>query len=103
MEGELYHGVDCGTYLQVKVINTSRHLATTVEVHAHLSGDEMPDQQVPCVTAHSANLSTLPHMGMVSQGSCCPSLVAEECMRAFVILDGDIDWAVLTGAILQLP
>lgn len=96
--------------LQVKVVSTSRYLSTVVEVYAYrdktrqIKKPAAPnDKPKPCVTAHSVNLSTLPHAGIVSQGSSSPFLKAEECMRAFVIRDRDKDWAVLIGPHYRRP
>lgn len=98
--------------MQVKVTNTSRHLATAIEVFASQTtapGPGAPDapahsisqpqpqpQRLPCVTANSLNLQQLPHRCHVALG---PSLEPARAQRAFLIRSGDADWAVLTGTL----
>ena len=85
--------------------NTSRHLATVIEVFATQATTgaacNVPEatggtsRPLPCVTAHSLNLQQLPHhMHVVGR---VPCLHPERAQRAFLIRSGGTDWAVLTG------
>ena len=99
----------CQMRLQARVTNTSRHLATAVEVFAH------DTSTFPAATAHSVNLTTLPEslrmpddavfnvkdscaMNCAECRSVSIGLTAAAGMRAFLIRSGDKDWGLLYGA-----
>ena len=111
--------------VQARVTNTSRHLATAVEVYAN--GNTVkptdPGAPFPAATAHSVNLATLASWTMcpwhkldcsrIAAGQqsqvidCGPdgassALEATAGMRAFLIRSGDKDWGLLYGAVPQL-
>lgn len=113
--------------MQARVTNTSKHLATAVEVFA--AGAD-PSTGLPAATAHSVNLATLPQRSSRSKkvpesrpavtepgrqvfdcGRCehgqgpggaldtVVGLEVDHAERAFLIRSGNKDWGVLYGAL----
>jgi hypothetical protein len=84
----------------MKITSTLRHMATVVDIFR--SDPSNQPHLLPCATAHSVNMSQLPHPGLVSSsGAEALALKAQFAERAFMIRWLDKDWAVLKGKVLS--
>jgi hypothetical protein len=85
----------------VKITSTLRHAATVVEIFK--SDPTQEPHVMPCATAHSVNMSQLPHPGLVSRvNTKSVALMAHRAERAFMIRWLDKEWAVLKGDFFSL-